>query len=443
MTNKPLMRNVLPDRAGFASALFSTASSRQLRLLAPTLMLVVWLPAGCPPESGPPIFNNQDDKTNAGATYVGSAACSACHPGIADEARLHAHAHALKRPDGVAPGFPSENARAGVPNPPAGSAWTDIAYVIGGYVKAALFVDQAGFLRNDGVTPVQTQWNLGLPAAGIARGFAAYDAERTDQQPFDYDCFRCHATGAHDSTADRPVFQDGRPGMRGTFQQPGVQCEACHGPGSNHVPNPTARALFVPATAEDCGQCHARDAAGQDILTTADGFIACGQQSSELRASGGHSEFSCLFCHEPHRSLSVDRDAAIRNQCRVCHADQTMAGHRGKLLRRPGHAETLTCESCHMPFAVKAVAQGDPAVIGEARVGDTRSHIFRITTDDIDFRAALTPDGTRYKLDDSDRAVLTVDYVCLRCHNGNGLFELSVSRASEIALRVHDLPESD
>lgn len=430
-----MLRRAEAGRGSTARLLRRSACVAQAGLAGLALCL-----AGCP-ESAPPVFNNQTDKTNAGASYVGSAACSACHPGIAEQSLLHAHAHALKRPDGVAPRFPAENRRAGVPHPPAGSAWTDIAYVIGGYVKGALFVDQAGFIRDDAATPVLTQWNLDIPAAAVARGFVAHDPDRAAPQPFDYDCFRCHTTGAQDSPT---AFQDGRPGMRGAFQQPGVQCEACHGPGSNHVPNPAARELFVPTTAEDCGHCHARDPAGALILATADGFIACGQQWSELRASGGHSGFSCLFCHDAHRAPSVDRDAAIRNSCRVCHASETMAGHRNKVLRRPDYAERLTCESCHMPFAVKAVARGDPAVIGpDARVGDTRSHIFRITTDDIDFRGALTPDGTRYQLDDSNRAVLTVDYVCLRCHNGNGVFALSVARASEIALRVHELPETD
>ena len=93
-----------------------------------------------------------------------------------------------------------------------------------------------------------------------------------------------------------------------------------------------------------------------------------------------------------------------------------------------------------MPFAVTTGPFAAPAAVGPlARVGDTRSHIFRITTEPIDFSGFLTPDGSKVRLDANGRAALSVDYVCLRCHNSLSLptLSFSVERAAEIAIGVH------
>ncbi|NUQ50721.1 MAG: hypothetical protein HUU27_12510, partial [Phycisphaerae bacterium] len=76
-----------------------------------------------------------------------------------------------------------------------------------------------------------------------------------------------------------------------------------------------------------------------------------------------------------------------------------------------------------------------------ARVGDTRTHIFRIAADAGGADAFLTDNGTHVRLDAQGRASVPTDYVCLRCHNGIGnVFELTPARAAEIAARIHELP---
>jgi hypothetical protein len=94
-----------------------------------------------------------------------------------------------------------------------------------------------------------------------------------------------------------------------------------------------------------------------------------------------------------------------------------------------------------MPYAVRAETNAAPDVVGAAaRVGDVRSHIFRIGDSPEGFRAFLTDDGASVRLDAQGRAALTADYVCLRCHDGNGIFNLTLERAAEIAPNVHRLP---
>ncbi|MFQ5806146.1 MAG: multiheme c-type cytochrome, partial [Phycisphaerae bacterium] len=305
-------------------------------------------------------------------------------------------------------------------------------------------VDAGGFLMTDGVEGVNTQWNLDLPANGTVAGFAAYLPDQQTPLPYAYDCFRCHTTGPQAQDPANPRSQDGRPGILGTWAEPGVQCEACHGPGSNHVPNPQARALFVDSTSQTCARCHT---AGDDpkVIVAAGGYVNPNTQYAELLASGGHASFDCTICHDPHASTVYDRANGIRNQCTACHTDANMARHEGRVFTRSGYVETLTCESCHMSFAGKSGAAATQEIVGAAgRMGDTRSHIFRIDTRNANFNAMFSNGGGRVVTDGQGRAAVTVDFVCLRCHADesavdNSAFPLSLDFASQIASRIHDV----
>ena len=92
-----------------------------------------------------------------------------------------------------------------------------------------------------------------------------------------------------------------------------------------------------------------------------------------------------------------------------------MGFHAGKVYANGDYVETLTCVSCHMPYVTKSAAS---TLVGETkgRVGDMKTHIFRISTDPVDYTAFFTPDKTRVAKDSSGRATVTVDFVCLRCH---------------------------
>lgn len=384
-----------------------------------------------------PVFNNTIDPTNRGASFIGSDACSACHPDVAAIHRRHGHAHQLTAGSGAPPTFPAEAARAGVPDPPGGQAWTDIAFVIGGYRKRALFIDQNGFIQTNGVDGFDAQWNLDFPANGTVAEFVPFEPAAAAPMPYDFDCFRCHTTGPMPQDPATPQFQDGRAGIPGTWSETGVQCEACHGPGSNHAPNPSARDIYVNGSSEACGQCH-MSGADPNVIPADGGFVDPYAQVQELRASGGHADFSCGVCHDPHASVTYDRGRNIRNGCTVCHPDQNMALHEGKTFVRGDYVEPLTCESCHMPFSGRLAGMASASVVGpEGRMGDTRSHIFRISLAPANFSSMFTPDGSQVVKDASGRAAVTVDFVCVRCHNGGGLFALTVARAAEIAPNVH------
>jgi hypothetical protein len=260
--------------------------------------------------------------------------------------------------------------------------------------------------------------------------------------PYDYECFRCHATGATPQDPSNPEFQDSRPGITGTWAEAGVQCEACHGPGSNHIPNPTAGFIYINTSAAQCGTCHT---SGDDpnVIAVEDGFVNGNTQWPQLLASGGHADFDCTFCHDSHSSTFYDKDMGLRNECTDCHTSQNMALHENRIFVRDDYTERLGCKSCHMPLVAKSGSRATTDVVGDlGRAGDVRGHIFRISTENADYTTMFNPDGSRVVKDTQGRAKVTLDFVCIRCHNGVGnAFPLTLRSASDIALRMHELAE--
>ena len=130
--------------------------------------------------------------------------------------------------------------------------------------------------------------------------------------------------------------------------EPGVRCENCHGPGSEHVQAGGARdAIFSPKRLsasqlnEFCGACHRKPpAAGSDTDWT-NPWNSRHQplylsQSPCFRKSNGR--LSCLTCHNPHQPL--ERSASVYDKrCASCHAAPR---HRTPV-------GTRSCMGCHMP----------------------------------------------------------------------------------------------
>jgi len=380
-------------------------------------------PAACPPQ------------------YVGAAACQSCHSSFSADYVTHGHSQALKIVQGVVPSYTASSLPVGVPAPPSGFAWTDIGLVIGGYTKAANFVSTQGYVLTDGQGGPALQYNLQRPPTATVGDFVARTAGQAGTTPYAYECFRCHTTGAESTAQNGGLRQDNRPGIGGTWALAGVQCEACHGPGSHHVPNPLAGNINVTGTPEMCAQCHA-DLNSPTTIAASGGFVSSNYQSAEVLASP-HSGFYCSFCHDPHRSVIHDRDNAIRNRCQVCHTDRNMAMHSGKIFVRGDYVEYLDCTSCHMPPAAKTATSLliDLGNGENGRIGDTRTHIMYVNTQKRDYTAMFTVNGQEVARDAQGKAAVTVDFVCLRCHSGSGsAFPLTISGAATIADGIHSTP---
>lgn len=405
-------------------------TNRPLRMMACGLLgaLAVLAGSGCTPPATPPSANiplNTTDFTNDGASYVGSGACAPCHSGIALSEQIHGHNHILNQVFGVAPGYPPEATRAGVPNPPPGFDWGGVSYVIGGYLRKANFLDSQGFLLTDGTAKTTTQWDLAFPPTQTAAHWDSFLPGQTTPLPYNFDCFRCHTTAP--SATGSMV---GLPGIQGTWLQANVKCEACHGPGSKHIVAPP-RDIYVNPGADFCGQCHTRQSG---VILASGGFILNEQQYPELQASP-HTGFQCVACHDPHTSPNYQLQSALVNDCQNCHAGQTMALHAGKTYKQGDYTEVVTCHSCHMPFATRSATS---VVSGAGRVGDVRTHIFRLSTEPVDYTAMFTADGSQVAVGPDGQAAITLDFVCLRCHNGAGnVFTLDLPTAASIATGIH------
>lgn len=409
--------------------------------------------SGCPqppPDNGNEAFANTTDKTNSGADYIGSSSCRECHQEISEQQLIHGHAHKLTAIQGGPPQFPAEGTRAGVPNPPEGFTWDDIAYVIGGYTKKARFIDHDGYILTNGVDGVNTQWNLVLPINGMTPMFVPYEPDRETPKPYDYSCFVCHTTGPLPQDEDFPLFQENRPGFAGTWEEPGVQCESCHGPGGNHFSTMDGEVIvkreniFVDiAGSKTCYECHNRpfnDDTGK--IVSQGGYIQHHEQWPELRASGGHAELTCVDCHDPHRSTLYDKENAIVASCTSCHEDHNMAIHEGLTFIRGDYTESLSCVSCHMPLATKSAGSSPASVVGEmGRMGDTKTHIFRIDTRAVDYTSMFVEGGGEVMRDSQGRAAVTMDFVCFRCHNGVGNAGVidTLDLASGVAEGMHSI----
>lgn len=250
-------------------------------------------------------------------------------------------------------------------------------------------------------------------------------------------CGACHADVA--ATAARHGHELALVDVGGAGVARAGQCEACHGPGSNHLPRPRARDLFVDSSVRTCARCHT-DGPDPRVITAQDGFISPLTQYAELLASGGHAAFNCTFCHDPHASTRNDRALGIRNGCMACHGDVNMARHAGAVYRLGDYVEPLTCESCHMPPAAGRDTVG--GTLGPlARAGDVSSHIFRIDSGSLDAATMFTLDGTAVRKDAQGRAAVTLDFVCMRCHHGQGsAFEISPAGVLNAAPGLHFEP---
>ncbi len=327
--------------------------------------------------------------------YAGSENCAGCHAEIFENYSRSGHPLKIQRIDGNPPVYPSGTSP-GVPAPPPGIDWPEISYVIGGYGWKARFMDREGYI----LTGEQTrQFNLANDRLGTAGGWSGYDPQTAPRKP--YTCGGCHTTGWRETGPDGP-HQDGLPGIHGIWKDPGVTCEACHGPGALHAASPKQTATL--STEPNCKSCHVRG--DVEKIDAKGGLVRHHEQYEDLLASP-HQAVGCLACHDPHKSAKYGFGGFKgQSTCLECHQQETV------VMAPNAHS---ACISCHMPFAGKSAVSTTIAYKGGTMPqGDIRSHIFRIETSP-DWNM-FTDDGRFVRIDASGRAALSLENSCLGCH---------------------------
>ena len=311
----------------------------------------------------------------------------------------------------------------------------------------------APFARNlNGYATAQDVADLPLQAVDVEKfyDFEASALRRPEVvESFETRCAGCHYTGFRLlGTADTGYRAAAVANAGGAFDADGdgrrdeinVGCEACHGPGSEHLEAATRGARIVSPgklTAARatliCGGCHGRTVAKHVLATGAPlsiegrmprpgmrraeflrqhtgdtsqlstGLWPSGdarlhyQQYEEFIASTKHRNnrtlLACDSCHDPHNRLLARHELRGEGNavCTGCHANREYRDVRVHTLQRTGDAheanreQDFACQTCHMAATgVRAAAQpGLVDLFPDASdpytypQGDVASHRFR------------------------------------------------------------------
>jgi DmsE family decaheme c-type cytochrome len=176
-----------------------------------------------------------------------------------------------------------------------------------------------------------------LPRASAESGDAAADSRSYIGEAV---CRGCHALEAEqwNDTLHAEVFHSN---PRNELQRHG--CEACHGPGSAHLQNPTDPDTLISFTR----------GAGAPIETQNATCMECHAGGQRLHWSGSAHELqglSCSDCHNPMAKTSdagLLRMATVNATCFTCHPNQRVEFR--KRSHMPLLEGKLECTSCHNP----------------------------------------------------------------------------------------------
>jgi hypothetical protein len=283
--------------------------------------------------------------------YVGSSKCAQCHGAKYESYQDTWHAKILRpaSDDTVLGDFTSTDSDLTFSR-------DDVAYVVGGQFSQRYLSDIDGELY---VLPAQ--WNV------TTAEWVPYHPDDWQDRPYTQYCAGCHTTGFEATS--------------GQWVEDGVQCEACHGPGLEHVALAGDRAHIVnPAVltfnqqTEICGQCHLRgqnptgeydfptDYQPGGPLTLDETFIPTTDETAfwpDGSARRHHQEYqdwklsdhaggvACVFCHVSHsRGETRYQTRFVGNhRCVICHEDR-----KDLALHIPYHpVGDMVCTDCHMP----------------------------------------------------------------------------------------------
>lgn len=361
--------------------------------------------------------------------YTSIKGCLHCHPlkskrKKAKEKNIekwknHGHAKML-RPvvDGKAP----KGIKVKLPD---GMNWSDVSYLIGGDKHYANFADSKGYV----VTGDKAIWSI------EGKTLTPFEPDKASGTR-SYDCIKCHVVGWTATDSYEKGVNNELEGIPGKWFESSVGCEACHGPGLEHsalgakemedMKKKDKKAdlkIIMSRKSEVCGQCHKINE-DDKVTVVADDLIRNEQQYSEMKYNK-HAKFkvTCVACHNPHAS-STSKEGFNR-KCLDC--------HKGKFAMPVEIAamKGLSCEDCHMPYAVRG---GYDSMVKGYHKGDTRAHIFGITSD------------PNYKLDDGTghialnadgHARLTVEMTCYACHQSGEASEKDRTELLAMAKKIH------
>ncbi|MCL7413562.1 MAG: ammonia-forming cytochrome c nitrite reductase subunit c552 [ANME-2 cluster archaeon] len=315
-------------------------------------------------------------------TYLTSTTCENCHKAKYDMWYNTLHRVMLT---------PNDTAEAmGLPLPPA-TMWGDISYVIVTKFELA-YIDTFGyFLGNNDA--YETEHKVFGNSSHVGGAYGT--------------CGRCHTTGWNGSEVND------LPGINGTFAEPGIGCERCHGAAGN------GHQITVEYSADLCMECHGG------------GRHGTGWENGGHAPPAARTGDSCTHCHSPfdkYKGNSINETNATNVACGVCHNIHDMTDSK--------YAETFS-DGIFNSETWSEVADSKLSFFNATASLEANKTVF----DDLTSNVLLYAGNDSSRKDASygtDPINLTgrpvSDVLCSKCHYRHGLAHMAGVNASHATL---------
>jgi tetratricopeptide (TPR) repeat protein len=372
-----------------------------LFMLAITVLAGVWLACWKSPDAGQV---SEQPASRMEASYVGRQACAGCH---AEQDRLWQGSHhdlamqeagegtvlgdfrgAEFKKDGVVSRFFRRDGHYFVrtDGPDGGLADFEIKYAFGFTPLQQYLVELPG----GRLQALSIAWDSRPKEQGGQRWFHLYPNEKIDykdelhwtkrSQNWNYMCAECHSTNLQKN------YDPASRTYRTAASEIDVACEACHGPGSDHVAWAEHKPGFERIDAGTRGLTVLLNER-QEIQWTID--PASGNAHRSIPRSSDREVQVCARCHARRAQLAGDyRHGPLMDthlpsllQETLYHADGQIEGEvyeYGSFLQSRMHAAGVTCSDCHEPHSLKLRVPGNGVCLqchGQNKY-DTEKHHF-------------------------------------------------------------------
>lgn len=326
--------------------------------------------------------------------FVGSSTCKMCHLEHFDSWKMTMHSRMLQdakeNQDAIIVPIDEKKIRTDLAKRskklkvPADQIYVpekdEILYTIGSQWKQRYLVKKQGSLY---IAPIQYNVDTDI--------WVDYHEEDWNKRPWIKKCGGCHATG---------VDLD-----KGTFVEPGVGCEACHGKGSWHAALPKTevfekrKTIINPAkltmgvAAQICGSCHNR---GKSTMEKGGGWpvgfepgktLSAYYKSTSFEAGDVKHVYANQFAkghHQQYIDWQQSKHAKEGVTCTSCHyVHQIGMPQTRSQTAKPG---SMQCFQCHvqvntnMAHSIHSFANcvgcHMPRIAKSAESGDIHSHVF-------------------------------------------------------------------
>ncbi len=174
----------------------------------------------------------------------------------------------------------------------------------------------------------------------------------------------------------------------------GVGCESCHGPGGNHIANPSSDNILSGLNSESavvCGQCHGPSFDEWHKSAHAE-MIVDPVEETITNVTGFGRNSRCAVCHSGWYARHVNLDDPATTDDKIREVAEEAVQHA---------PYTATCVNCHSPHRVTG------NLTAEGKEAQLRKPVFSTDTTQI---APGTNAATFTKF----------NHLCAQCHNGRG-----------------------